>query len=429
MLIEFSVGNYRSFRKTVTLSMVAAKLKAKDAQLDASNSIDVDKDLKVLKSAAIYGANASGKSNLAHALAFMQRFVLHSSKETQAAEAIKVDTFRLNTETEGQPAFFEIVFVLAGTKYRYGFKVDTKQVVAEWLFYVPSTREAKLFIREQDNIDVATAFKASRELVKLTRENALFLSVVAQFNGVLARQILGWFRDMNVISGIEDLGYRYYTIQCLEDPQYCEDIIRFVKNLDLSIYNLQIEERKVSADTLPSELSEELKMFLLSPSTYHPPTIKTLHKKYNATGQVIGNEAFDLDEHESRGTAKLFSLAGPIVDTLKNGKILIVDELESHLHPLVTLAIIQLFHSSETNPKSAQLIFMTHDTNLLSNKVFRRDQIWFVEKDREGATDLYSLAEYKIRNDASFESDYMKGRYGAVPFLGDIRRLVEVSDG
>jgi AAA15 family ATPase/GTPase len=137
-------------------------------------------------------------------------------------------------------------------------------------------------------------------------------------------------------------------------------------------------------------------------------------------------EKFNLERHESEGTQKLFVLAGYLVTALKEAKILVIDELESQLHPLITQAIVKLFNSNETNPNNAQLIFMTHDTNLLSNKLFRRDQIWFTEKNRYGATDLYSLAEYNVRNDASFESDYIKGRYGAIPYLGDLSNLVDI---
>jgi hypothetical protein len=131
-----------------------------------------------------------------------------------------------------------------------------------------------------------------------------------------------------------------------------------------------------------------------------------------------------MDEHESEGTQKLFAMAGPLVDTLENGRILVIDELDARLHPLITREIISLFNSNQTNPHNAQLIFMTHDTNILSHKFFRRDQIWFAEKDKFGATHLYSLAEYKIRNDASFENDYIQGRYGAVPFIGDLSHLI-----
>jgi uncharacterized protein len=150
-----------------------------------------------------------------------------------------------------------------------------------------------------------------------------------------------------------------------------------------------------------------------------------MHQKFDSDGNYISFERFNLEAQESEGTQKIFALSGTLVDTLNNGKVLIFDELDARLHPLISLAIVQLFNSNKTNPNNAQLIFMTHDTNLLSNKLFRRDQVWFTEKNRYGATDLYSLAEYKVRNDASFESDYIKGRYGAIPYVGNLSSMVD----
>jgi uncharacterized protein len=189
MLIEFSVANYRSFKEKVTFSMVAANIVAKNKNLDDSNSFEVDKDLKLLKSAAIYGANASGKSNLAKALGFMKWFMINSSKETQIGEEINVEHFRLSTETESEPSFFEIVFLLESQKYRYGFEVNQSRVVSEWLFYVPKLRETKLFEREDNHIKISKTYKADG-IQEKTRNNALFLSVSAQFNVGIAEKIL-----------------------------------------------------------------------------------------------------------------------------------------------------------------------------------------------------------------------------------------------
>jgi hypothetical protein len=152
-------------------------------------------------------------------------------------------------------------------------------------------------------------------------------------------------------------------------------------------------------------------------------TIFTTHKKFNENNEHVGEEIFDLDLHESEGTQKAFSFFGPLLDVLTHGKTLIVDELDARLHPIITQAIVQMFHDSDLNPNNAQLIFVTHDTNLLDNKFFRRDQVWFMEKNKYGATDLYSLVDFKVRNDASFEKDYISGKYGAIPFLGGITRL------
>ncbi len=157
--------------------------------------------------------------------------------------------------------------------------------------------------------------------------------------------------------------------------------------------------------------------------------VSTLHRRYDGDPPGGSLAVLDLDTHESEGTKKLFALAGPILKVLRDGSVFIIDELDARLHPLLTEAIIRLFNSNETNPNNAQLVFTTHDTNLLTNKLFRRDQIWFTEKNKVGATDLYSLAEFKVRNDASYEKDYIAGRYGAIPFIGGLQRLVEGADG
>jgi uncharacterized protein len=425
MLIEFSVGNFKSFKEKTTFSMVAAKINAKDKKLDQHNVFKIDDDLSLLKSAAIYGANASGKSNLASSIKFMRRFVLDSSRETQATETIPVENFRLSTETEGKPSFFEVVFLIDHRKYRYGFEVNSQHVVSEWLFHVPTTKEARLFIREGSRIRLSQTFKEGKGITDKTRDNALLLSVSAQFNGTIAQHILKWFRQFAVISGLSDLGTRNYTIKCLEGNENKEDIVRFVKTLDLGIDDIQIEKTTLTADSLPTVLPEELKNAILRTTDLDRKHVKTVHRRYDEKGFPTSIEVFDIDDQESEGTKKLFALAGPLMDTLQHGKMLFVDEFDARLHPLITCAIIALFNSNETNPKNAQLIFATHDTNLLSNKIFRRDQIWFAEKDSQGATHLYSLVEYKVRNDASFESDYVRGKYGAIPFIGGLSRVIE----
>ncbi|MBW4500511.1 MAG: ATP-binding protein [Scytonema hyalinum WJT4-NPBG1] len=425
MLIEFSVGNYRSFKEQVTFSMVAANLVAKDKKLDENNVFEVDDDLKLLKSAAIYGANASGKSNLAKALGFMRWFMINSSKETQSTEKIGVERFKLSTETEDKPSFFEIVFLMNGKRYRYGFEATRDKVVSEWLFYVPKSRETKLFERKLDNISVSKTYKADG-IQQKTRHNALFLSVSAQFNVKLAEKILDWLTNrVKLVSGLDDRGYRRYTVNCLMNNKNKNEIIQLLKKLDLGFGDIKVKESEVHADSLPSELPDEIKNFIIKNGGTKATSIQTMHQTFDEKGNSVSIALFNLDEQESEGTQKVFALAGPLVNTLKDGKVLIIDEFDARIHPLISRAIVELFNSNETNPSNAQLIFMTHDTNLLSNKLFRRDQIWFVEKNRYGATDLYSLAEYKVRNDASFESDYIKGRYGAIPYIGNLNHLID----
>lgn len=425
MLIEFSVGNYRSFKEKVTFSMVAANLSSKEKTLDDNNVFEIDDNLELLKSAAIYGANASGKSNLAKALRFMMWFMINSSKETQSTEKIGVDKFRLSTETEVKPSFFEIVFLMNQIRYRYGFEATRDEVISEWLFYVPNSRETRLFERKLYEFKISSVYKAN-DIQRITRRNALFLSVSAQFNIKIAENILDWITNrVNIIFSINDKGYLGHTINDLIDNKNKDEILYLLRKFDLGFSDIKIEENEITTDSLALELPNDIKDFIVKITGGKGALVETIHQKFNEEGTFVSTELFNLNDQESEGTQKVFALAGLLVDTLKDGKVLVIDEFDARLHPLISHAIVELFNSNETNPNNAQLIFMTHDTNLLSNKLFRRDQVWFTEKDRYGATDLYSLAEYKVRNDASFESDYIKGKYGAIPYIGNLNQLIE----
>jgi uncharacterized protein len=430
MLIEFSVGNYRSFKEKVIFSMVAANLVSQDKNLDTNNVFAVDKELSLVKSAAIYGANASGKSNLAKALQFMKWFMVNSSKETQSTEAIGVEKFRLSTETDDQPSFFEIVFLLDGQQHRYGFTADREKVWSEWLYYVPKTRETKLFDRQADKFDIAKVYKADGIAAK-TRINALFLSVSAQFNVEKSEKILNWITYCNLVSGLNDENLLKDTIKYLFRVDIYGEAIKLIKRMDLDISGVEIMKLDFNSDEkpehIPYDIWKETREAMNQNFLTNPPSgaIQTIHKKFNSNKEQVSSEMFSLLREESEGTQKIFALVSLLIATLNNGTVLIIDEFDARLHPLMSRSIVELFNSNETNPHNAQLIFMTHDTNLLSNKIFRRDQIWFTEKDRYGATTLYSLAEYKVRNDASFESDYIKGKYGAIPYIQVAESFIE----
>ncbi len=428
MLIEFTVGNYRSFKDPVTFSMVAADLKESNQSVDTDNVFQVNDQLKLLKSAAIYGANASGKSNLGLAIIFMREFMINSSRETQTTDKIPVEPFSLSIETENKPSFFEIVIIIDEKQYRYGFEVTPERVIAEWLFHVPTKRESQLFNRDKDKISMTKILKADG-IDKKTRHNSLFLSVAAQFNVAIAEKIIQeFYQSLNIISGLNDEKLYEYTINCLVSNIHKQEIINFIQKLDFNINSLEIKTFNKKDIQFPENIPENFKIFFLSNSADGMIFIQTLHDKFDAQGNIISQELFDITKQESQGTQKVFALSGFLIEVLKNGETMIVDEFDDRLHPLISKAIIQLFNSPETNPNNAQIIFMTHDTNLLDAKLFRRDQIWFTEKNRYGATDLYSLAEYKVKNDASFESDYIKGRYGAIPFIGNFSSILKISD-
>lgn len=429
MIIEFSCANFRSFRDQVTFSMVAANLVSRRSELDTNNVFRIGANPDLLTTAAIFGANAGGKSNLILAFRFMRHFVLHSTAETRAKGAISVDPFGLSSETINAPSFFEVAFIIGETRYRYGFEVTQERVTHEWLFMVPSTREALLFEREHNTIKLGERFrKEGQDLIDKTRPNALYLSVVAQFNGVIAQTVVNWFRSCGVASGNQDWGMRSYTQQRLRDGEDAAPIIEFIKRLDLGIVDIRVESNPAMVPEFSEHMPEDIqraRSSLTESEDAERLGIKTVHTLYDGDGHPIATVEFDLDDHESDGTRKLFAFAGPIVRALSEGRVLIVDELDSRLHPLLTREIIKLFNNSDTNPHHAQLIFTTQDTNLLDNDLFRRDQIWFIEKDSLGGSQLYSLAEFRIRNDKSFERGYIQGRFGAIPYAGRLNELVE----
>ncbi len=440
MLIEFSIGNYRSFKERVTLSMEAADIASQPSSLDTHNVFTVSDDLHLLTSAAIYGANASGKSNIILALNFMRYFVINSSRETQVGEKIPCEPYLLCTVTEDQPSEFEVVFLVNGVQYRYAFSITEDRIINESLFRLGNSREITLFSRKFDTIKVNTrTFREGKGLENRTRPNALFLSVVAQFNGMIATDILQWWIRLGINIGVTDEGDMLEAYHYFEHSPYQKAMEELIRRLDVGISRLTFEREPAQPPPFLSfEATEQFRVLFDTFSKRGTPleniSIQTFHQRYDVKGLHIDEIAFDLEQQESAGTKRLFTLAYPIIRTLQEGLVLVIDEIDARIHPNLVLELIRLFNNPETNPHHAQIIFTTHNTNLLSAKLFRRDQIWFMEKSRQGVSDLYSLVEYRvdgkiIRNDASFEKDYIAGRYGAVPFIGDLSALLGATHG
>lgn len=424
MLLEFTVGNFLSFKEKKTLNLTAAPIK----EHLKTNLFETER-YKLLKGAVVYGANSSGKSNLIKAMSTMRWLVMGSFERSSTSE-LDVTPFLLNSANAEKPSFFEALFLINDTRYRYGFEVTSTMVKSEWLFEAKKLAEKPLFFRQDDGIDVMKGFPEGKDLEEKTRGNALFLAVVDQFNGSVAKQIVHWFDNFIAISGLSHEGYTGITFEMLENEQTKPRLQKFYNNLDLGFDDIKLIKKAFDITRLPKDMPESL-MQELSTKLEGKTMVDalTLHKKYDSENNVIGSVEFDMDMQESAGTNKVFNISGPIFDTLEDGGVLIIDELDSSLHPLLTLAISKLFNSQEHNPKNAQLIFTTHDTNLLCYGIYRRDQIYFVEKDQYGASDLYSLVEYReegrtVRKDRSFESDYIQGRYGAVPFIGELSNII-----
>jgi AAA15 family ATPase/GTPase len=430
--------------------MVASNaVKELESPTEGVNNVFWDKSNKnkYLKSAVVYGANGSGKSNLLSAIGFYRRFILSSSNDRQADDEIMTIPFLLSTETENKSSSFEMIFIIGAIRFRFGFEVTKKNVTSEWLFGFDtenSNKESTYFTREHQNIKVSNRnFKEGKGLENNARPNALFLSTVAQLNGEVSNKIQNWLKtNINVISGLDDATTAYTIGRFQEQEEFRKKIINFFKLINLGIEDIKMEEPVLDnlSKILPpkredekiasliQELQKELKDRMKKGGDTREISINAFHKKFDEANKLIDTIALDF-ELESRGTQKLFSLLGPWFDTLEKGKILIVDELDSRLHTKLTTELLKIFQSG-INTKNAQLIFASHDTNLLRNDLLRRDQIWFTEKDDKGSTDLYSLVEYKInqatsvRNDASFEKDYLIGKYGAIPYFGNIPKFL-----
>ncbi len=425
MLVLFSLKNFRTFKEKVTLSMVASNYDKVTRESD--NVYDYQTHgLRLLKSAVIYGANASGKSKIVEGLGFMSYFVINSSKESQEGEKIGVEPFSLCAETENQASEFEVVFIHENTLYRYGFEATRNKVVSEWLYYKPKTKEIELFYRDGNDFDThSRIFTKGRAVIKegLIRDNALLVSVAAQFNERTAIQVIEWFKRLKILSGSDESSYQGFTMHKTESPTHKTKILELLKAADLGIQDIELQKLDINKlpKNMPIELRNKIIKEVKEEKAEYISDVLTTHKKYDSSRNPIGRVNLSMDGDESSGTRKFFALTGPTLDVMENGYTLVVDELDSKLHPNLVCKIVSLFNSKEQNTKNAQLIFNTHDTNLLSSGLFRRDQIWFTEKNKYGEATLYSLADFKsddVRKNDPFEENYIRGKYGAVPYLG-----------
>ncbi len=433
---EFSFGNFKSFKDIQTLNLSAAKIKSKKEYIDRNNVIEGNnkEDVSFLKSKAIYGANASGKSNIVKAFVCFIRIVRTSVKDEKVLNY--TEPFRLSTETENEPSFFQIIFWYKNTKYRYGFEADNENITSEWLYGKPKDRELPFFIRDnQEIIELdKTNYSEGNKLLRLLddgsdeneifRNNSLFLSTLATFGfGKLSKQLIDSFASIFVISGLGHQGMYSYAGDSLADDKKKEYILDFLKYGDIGIEDVNAIE--ISSDDLPDDVDEEIRKDF--DNKKKRKLLISTRKKFNKNLVSNDTESFPFGDHESEGTKKLFELSPFIYEALKSKKPIIIDEFDARFHPLLTRKILELFNSSENT--GSQLIFTAHDTNLLSSDLLRRDQIEFVEKDKYGASHMYSLVQFKgIRNTASFEKDYIQGKYGAIPFLGDFSKLINTEE-
>ena len=416
MLLNFAVENYRSIGERQVLSLMAVDgLPHKESLLSSYEG------RSALPLAVLFGANASGKSNILRAFGAMRNMVVGSVRLNPEESLDEYEPFLLNEERRTDKTEFEIEFLfeLDGTlqHYRYGFCFTGKAIEEEWLFETKDGEELCLFTRGEGNeLDVdPQLFPEGVNKADALHSNRLFLSLVAQLKGDVSTSIIAWFRESRFITALHTEQYIGRTFRFLNDDNvYSQHAKRFLRDIDVSIQDLSFEEEKIDREKYPVEMREVLDKLI--DSGIQKLRVQSIHNCYNLEGAIIGQEQFDLEGKESEGTQKITELLGLIFGTLSQGTLLVVDELDAKLHPLLTRAIIQLFTNAELNKKGAQLIFTTHDTNQLNLDYVRRDEIWFTEKTQQEETQLYSHINFEDFDEYAYVADeYVRGRYGAIP--------------
>jgi AAA15 family ATPase/GTPase len=419
VLIEFRVTNFRSFKDTQVLNMTAST--ATEWQTSHTFESGQPSFPRMLRSAVLYGPNAAGKTNLLSALQFVQAFVLGSAA-SQEGHRIFVKPFLFDKNTRGHPSEFELVFVEEQVRYQYGFTVDAERVQHEWLIAYPKGRPQRLFEREYSSKSKKYTWTFSSNLKgdhliwrNATRSNALFLSTAVQLNSEQLKPVFHWFQHrLVVVAGATQLNPGL-TIGLLKTPDGKAKVMRFVRNADLGIDDIALKSELIPAGMIGIQ-GIQITGPAPGASGAEFDRVQTLHK-------VAGDkEPVTLEmSDESSGTNKIINSAGAWLKVLTNGEVLFIDELDNSLHPMIVRFLIGLFHSVDANKKNAQIFFSTHDTSLLDGDLFRRDQIWFTEKDKRNASHLYPLLDFSPRKEEALGKGYLKGRYGALPFIGEPR--------
>lgn len=401
MLIRFNFKNFKSFKNENCLDMEATSLKEHEYNIAKTENGDY------LKVSAIYGANASGKTNVLQAFDYMKKRILvcDDSKKNSPIDEENIYSFMINND----PIALEVEILAKNNKiYKYGFEVLKDKIISEWLFEKRVNKFYTIFERENNNVSMKP--NKISELVNID-ERTLFLNIYSKIdrNNEDFSNVYDWFVNSTYL----DLGNPNFerfinnrvSLKILSDENYKKELLKFIKTFDSGI-----EEIKTTPDSIEAVKSNNGII-----------DIEVIHKGENGELKAL---PFYL---ESNGTRKMFHLFDFFMDALKNGMVLFVDELDAKLHPLLTRYIINLFHNSDTNKGNGQLIYSTHDTVNLNKETFRRDEIWFAEKDKDGISEIYALSDYileddknagkKVRNDATYNKDYLTGRYGAIPVL------------
>lgn len=417
MLLTFSASNHRSIKEEQTLSLVPTALNDSEAAVFPTQAVTAPSALTV---AIVYGANASGKSNLISAMNFMKNAILLSQTQGKPGREIPRRPFALDDQYAAMPSTFEMNFAIDGVRYNYGFAAGSDSFQNEFLYWYPSGRRQVLFERKLDEFNFGRALKGqNRVIATMTRPNALFLSAAAQSDHAQLTKVFNFFQNFEILG-------TYITSTQFEkegrplDPR----ALNFLQKMGTGVSNFRTVVRE--KDARISKLNSILREFF---SEHYGSNIDIEiedkeHRLELSHKSVDGKDIFFEPADESAGTRKLIGLLAPVFAAIDQGNCLAIDEIDTSLHTLACEAVIGLFLDRNINKNGAQLIVTTHDTNILKMDKLRRDQVWFVEKESDGSSHLYALSDIRIRKSDNRERGYLQGRFGAVPFSANISDLV-----
>jgi len=426
MLIEFRFKNYRSFRDEAVLSMEAIGLGS------FKNSLIQCNNMKLLPGVAIYGKNGGGKSNVIRAFWLGVQFIRNAQRMQHEKSTVPVVPFALNDYSVNEPTEFEFDYIIDGVKYWYSFAATKEKIVKESLYHAPKGQKAQVFVRNGQDFSF-TEDKAKRKLISETvAENQLFFSVACTMNDAVCVNAMRWFRE-DIFFSRDYTDIPRQLLEYYDDSNMLKAISDYAKTADFGIEEMQfeVENKEIRNDIeFPDDISEGMRVALtsfihaLSETSNNSESklkmsqvkAKSKHKGINAEGE---SELYSLElEDESDGTRKLMSIAPAIEAVLNKGGILLVDELERELHPMLVNYIVAKFQSKKSNPNSAQIIFTTHNTELMNLEIMRKDQIYFADKSRtDGSSELYSVTDFSTKTADNIRKGYLVGKYGATPNL------------
>lgn len=426
MLIEFKFSNYRSFRDEGCLSMEATGLRTK------KRSLIPCKPTELLPAAAIFGKNGGGKSNVIRAFWLGAQFIRNAQRTQHENAPVPVQPFLLNDDSMEEPASFEYTYVRGGVKYIYGFSATRKSILREYLYHTPKGQKALIFSREgQEFTFRENSARKLRELIQeAVNHNQLYFSVACTMNEPICKAAMGWFReDLFFSRDYADIPEQL-LMEYSEQPNMIKAITRYAVEADIGVEDIrfEVENEELDENNLPDEMPEEIKNALtqfikaLSAAPNDSETTlkmgqmhaTSLHRGLNRQGE---HTLYQLSlAEESDGTKKLMAMAPAVEQALERGGVLLVDELESGMHPILAAFLVSKFQSPDANPNHAQLIFTTHNLELLDEELLRKDQIYFVDKDRDsGVSSLYSISEFSTPTTENLRKGYLLGKYGATP--------------